>query len=93
MKNKENRWIGTHMKPCIEWPEQIQYIKASSICIHDDLWLLTRSYTGDIWCQYEFREVKVILYSMIDNEIKMSDIYQITRIKRKLFELFNSLSC
>lgn len=38
MKNKENRRIGTHMKPCIEWPEQIQYIKASSI------WKMTYDY-------------------------------------------------
>lgn len=61
------------MKPCIEWPEQIQYIKASSICMMTyDYWL------GDIWCQYEFREVKVILYSMIDNEIKMSEIYNLS---------------
>lgn len=46
--------------------------------MYDDLRLLTRSYTGDIWCQYEFREVKVILYSMIDNEIKMSEIYNLS---------------
>lgn len=31
LKNKENRWIGTPMKICIEWPEKIQYKKVSSI--------------------------------------------------------------
>lgn len=94
LKNKENRWIGTHMKPCIEWPEQIQYIKASSICLMTyDYWL---GHTLEIYgVNMSSEKLKLFCIQWLTMKLKwvIFIIYQITRIKRKLFVLFNSLSC